>query len=231
MSLNTMLDAETDSRPNIAPAIAQNNLSRRAANIDSWLHRHLNTIALAISAVALALRIIAASRTFLNPDEALHYFLINEPSLLLAYKASLSNAHPPLIYLLLYFAHLLGHSEWILRLPLVFAGTAFCWFAFKWTRELFGEPAGLFALIIAAFSPTLITLSAEVREYALMLFGMAAALYFLERAFKEKSVRTTGYFSLFLYFAILSHYSAAFFAFAVGVYALARFVDSRCRRK
>ena len=231
MSRNTAIDTEAASPPQITPRIAPSKLARLAARMDRGLHRHLSAIALAISAVGLALRIIAANRTFLNPDEALHYFLIHEPSLLLAYRASLSNAHPPLIYFLLYFARFLGHSELLLRLPLVFAGTAFCWFTFKWTRELFGEPASLFALIVAAFSPTLISLSAEVREYALMLFGMAAALYFLERAFGEKSVRIMWYFSLFLYFAILSHYSAAFFAFALGVYALARFVDSACPRK
>jgi hypothetical protein len=38
-------------------------------------------------------------------------------------------------------------------------------------------------------------------------------------------------FSLFLYLAILSHYSAAFFALAMGLYALARVADSECPRK
>jgi uncharacterized membrane protein len=128
----------------------------------------------------------------------LHYLLVNESSLLLAYKASLTNAHPPLIYLLLYVFRFLGHSEIILRLPLVLTGTAFCWFVFKWTRTLFGEVASLIAVIVAAFSPTLIALSAEVREYALLLFCAAAALYFLERAFERESVRTMWLFSSFL---------------------------------
>ena len=38
-------------------------------------------------------------------------------------------------------------------------------------------------------------------------------------------------FSVFLYLAILSHYSAAFFALAAGVYALARIADSHLPRK
>jgi len=145
--------------------------------------------AIAIVSPGSVARIVLARKTFLNPDEVLHYLMINEPSLRLAYKASLTNAHPPLIYLLLYICHLLGRPELILRLPLVLAGTAFCWFAFKWVQALFGEAASLIALIVVAFSPTLIALSAEVREYALLLFCVTAALYFLERAFDEKSVR------------------------------------------
>jgi hypothetical protein len=231
MNPNTAIDAETSSLRDVTPGMPQGGAFRSAGSIERWLRDHLNTIALAVTAAGLVARIVAASRSYFNPDEALHYLLIDEPSLFLAYKASLTNAHPPLIYFLLYFWHLLGRSEFMLRLPLVFAGTAFCWFTFKWVRTLFGASASLIALIVAAFSPALIVLSAEVREYALMLFGMAAALYFLERAFEEKSVRTMWYFSLFLYSAILSHYSAAFFALAVGVYALARFADSGCPRK
>src|SRR5437879_10955108 len=119
----------------------------------------------------------------LKPTPVMPASLINEPSLVLAYKASLTNVHPPLVYLLLYFFHWMARSELILRLPLVFAGTAFCWFIFKWIHALFGGTASLIAVFVAAFSPALVALSAEVREYALLLFCMAAALYFLERAF------------------------------------------------
>jgi len=59
---------------------------------------------------------------------------------------------------------------------------------------------------------------------------MGGALYFLERAFAEKSVRKMWCFSAFLYLAILSHYSAVFFAVAAGVYALARIADSHLPR-
>jgi Dolichyl-phosphate-mannose-protein mannosyltransferase len=231
MNLNATIDAPTNSLRDAAPGMPQANALRGAGEIERWLHDHLTKIAVAITAAAFVARIVAAGRTYLNPDEALHYLLVNEPSLLLAYKASLTNAHPPLIYLLLYICNLAGHSELMLRLPSILAGTAFCWFAFKWIRALFGEAASLIALIVAAFSPTLIALSAEVREYALLLCCMAAALYFLERAFEEKSVATMWLFSFCLYLAILSHYSAAFFCLAAGVYFLARIADSGCPRK
>lgn len=231
MNLNATIDTETHQQREVASGMPSRKAARPASFVDSWLHAHLTTVALVVTAAGFVARIVPASKTYLNPDEALHYLLIDQPSLFLAYKASLTNAHPPLIYLLLYICHLLGRSEVILRLPLILAGTAFCWFTFKWVQALFGKAASLIALIVVAFSPTLIALSAEVREYALLLFCVTAALYLLERAFDHKSVRAMWLFSSFLYLAILSHYSAAFFALTAGIYALARIADYRWPRK
>ena len=63
-----------------------------------------------------------------------------------------------------------------------------------------------------------------------MLFFETAALYFVEVALREKSVRKMWRFSIFLYLAILSHYSAVFFVLGAGVYALARIVQGRLPR-
>ena len=95
----------------------------------------------------------------------------------------------------------------------------------------FGRAAGCVGLILASFSPALVALSAEVRAYALLLFCIGGALYFLERAFVQDSVRQMWDFTAFLYLAILSHYSAVFFAAAAGVYALARIADSHLPAK
>jgi hypothetical protein len=206
-----------------------------AGGIDGWFEAHLSAVALAVIAAGLVARVIAASRTYLNPDEALHYLILNRPSACQAYQASLTNAHPPLIYLLVYAWHFLGRSELMLRMPSVLAGTAFCWFAFRWTGIIFGKAAALMAVVLCAFSPALIALSAELRAYALLLFGCGGALYFLARAMEEKgekqSVRQMLWFAGFLYVAILSHYSAVFFTLALGLYALARIADGRISPK
>ena len=231
MNPRVAVNTEPDSRQDIAPGIRERGGISRDSIVENWLHDHLNAVALTVVAAGLGVRVFVASRSYLNPDEALHYLLINQPSAFLAYKASLTNAHPPLLYLLLYCWHFLGRSELMLRLPSVFAGTALCWVAFKWIGIVFGRTAGLIGLILVAFSPALVTLSAEVREYALLLFCMGAALYFLELAFQEKSVRGMWYFSAFLYLAILSHYSALFFALAIGLYSLARIIEAQLSRK
>lgn len=232
MKSTLLVDTERDVQRGVSTGVLERDrVNGGGGAVEGWLHGHLTAVALAVIAAGLAVRVFAAASGYLNPDEALHYALINQPSAFLAYKASLTNAHPPLFFLVLYFCHLLGSSELMLRLPSVLSGTAFCWFVFRWIGTVFGRTAGVIGLIIAAFCPALIDLSAEVREYSLLLFSMAAALYFLARAFEGRSVRNMWLFSFFLYLAVLSHYSAALFALAAGVYCLARITDSQLPRK
>ena len=98
-----------------------------------WPH---GWVLLALLAAGFAARLALAGWTFLNPDEALHYWLSVQPSLRLAYQASLTTLHPPLLILLVYFWRSLGHSEWLLRLPSVVAGTGFAWLSFKWLDQI-----------------------------------------------------------------------------------------------
>ena len=222
---------ELESPREVPPGARELDAIERESFVERWLQHHLNAVAVIVVAAAFVMRLVIASRSFLNPDEALHYLLFDQQSAFLAYKASLSNAHPPLVFLVLYFWHFLGHSELMLRLPSVFAGTAFCWFTFKWMQISFSKAASLIALIIVAFSPTLIGLSAELREYSLLLFFMAAALYYFEAAIQERAPRKMVYFTVAFYLAILSHYSAVFFVLAMGLYALARIADAPLPRK
>lgn len=218
---------EPEALPKAEPAAPSSAGEARPRPVDSWFAAHPDALAAVILAAGLGLRLYVAAGSYLNPDEAIHYVLVHQPSLFAAYKASLTNAHPPLIYVILYFWQFLGHSELMLRLPSVLAGTAFCWVLYKWVNTLFGRAASLAAIILGAFSPSLISLSAQVRAYAVMLVCVAGALYFLERALQDVSVREIWLFSACLYLAILSHYSVAFFTLAVGVYALARIIEAR----
>ena len=168
----------------------------------------------------LLIRLWVASGTFLNPDEALHYLLANQSSWRLAYQASLTNAHPPLLTLVLYFWRGPGSSEFVLRLPSVIAGTAFCWIFFKWLTRIFGQVAGFIGLILVTFLPPVIALDAEVRQYALLLFFLASSAYLLERASAEDSAFMMLLSAISLYLAMLSHYSAILFAAAIGIYSL-----------
>jgi uncharacterized membrane protein len=185
---------------------------------------HFDLIAILVLTAAFLVRLRIAWGTFLNPDEALHYLLANQSTWPLAYKASLTNAHPPLLTFVLHFWRELGTSEFVLRLPSVIAGTAFCWIFFKWLRLILGEVTGFIGLILVSFLPPLIALSAEVRQYALLLFFLAAAAYCLERAFAGNSAGMMLLSAIFLYLALLTHYSAILFAAAMGFYSLLRII-------
>ncbi|MGA7168017.1 MAG: hypothetical protein WBX08_02625, partial [Candidatus Sulfotelmatobacter sp.] len=80
--------------------------ARNEAPVDaaeSWFRSRSNAAAVFVLFLGFLARLWAASGTFLNPDEALHFRLANQPSLYLAYKASLTASHPPLLTLLLYY--------------------------------------------------------------------------------------------------------------------------------
>ncbi len=196
-------------------------------NKNHWLQNHAGAAAVFLTLLGFLARLWTASGTFLNPDEALHFRLANQPSLALAYKASLTAAHPPLYILFLHFWRVLGVSELWLRLPSVLAGTAFCWIFYKWLTKAAGSLAGMIALLFVALLPPIVALSAEVRQYALLLAFLASALYFLDEAFAQNSSSRMAAFSLFLYLAMLTHYSAFLFAAALGIYALLRIVIER----
>jgi hypothetical protein len=194
---------------------------------NQWLRDHAGSLALFITLLGFVARLWAASGIFLNPDEALHFRLANQPSLALAYKASLTAAHPPLFILLLYFWRALGTSELWLRLPSVLAGTAFCWIFYKWLTKAAGSLAALIGLLFVALLPPIVIIGAEVRQYALLLAFLIGALYFLDEAFAKNSVTTIAAFALCLYLAMLFHYSAFLFAAALGIYAVLRIFMER----
>lgn len=196
-------------------------------NKNPWFQSRVHLAALAVTMLGFFTRLWTASGTFLNPDEALHFRLGNQLSLVLAYQQSLTAAHPPLLILLLYFWRVFGTSELWLRMPSVLAGTAFCWMFYKWLTKAGGYVAGFIGLLFVAFLPPIVLLSAEIRQYPMLLAFLASALYFLDEAFAKNSSGRMAAFTLCLYVAMMFHYSAFLFAAALGIYALIRFFTQR----
>ena len=188
---------------------------------------HTQQMAVTICLFGFLARLWAASGAFLNPDEALHFRLANQLSLAVAYQESLTASHPPLLTFVLYFWRAFGTSELWLRLPSVLAGVAFCWMFYRWLCNAAGKLTGLIGLLFVSFLPPVVLLSTEIRQYVLLLAFLASALYFLDDAFEKKSVAKMAAFSLCLYLAMLSHYSAFLFAAALGIYALVRIFEER----
>jgi 4-amino-4-deoxy-L-arabinose transferase-like glycosyltransferase len=184
---------------------------------------------LALLGMGTAVRVYLAWLTFLNPDEALHYFVSAQPSFGAAYKASLTMAHPPLMILLLHPWTLLGTSEFFLRLPFVIAGILFCWVMFLWVKQIAGQNAACFTLALCLFLPSLISLSAEIRQYSLLLLFCSASLYCLELGFANNSAAWIAASTAALYLALLTHYSALIFAAVAGVYGLLRIWEGNTR--
>ena len=195
--------------------------------VETYFEAAPNLVAGCILLLGFLLRLWKASGTFLNGDEAMHFLAANKPSLTEAYRASLNLAHPPLLILFLHVWRRLGTSELFLRLPSVIAGTIFCWIFFRWVTRLLGSEAGWVGLLLVSFLPPLIELSAEVRQYPLMLCFLIAAAYALELALERNSGGMMISFFAFLYLAMLTHFSAMLFAGAAGAYSVWRLVSNR----
>jgi hypothetical protein len=197
------------------------------ARFDSFVQQHSNAWMYSIVAVGFLVRLWHASGTYLNPDEALHFFVANKVTWWETYRASLSVSHPPLLIFLLRVWRLLGTSEIMLRLPSILAGAAFCWFAYRWLAMLFERAVVWIAFTLIVFLPSSIDLSTEIRQYALLLVFAMGSAYFVENALRDNSARAMLASGVFLWFALLSHFSAFLFAAALGVYAILRVIRQR----
>jgi hypothetical protein len=144
-----------------------------------------------------------------------------------AYRASVQTHHPPLLVLLLHYLNKINSSEVFLRLPSIVTGALFPWFVYRWLERVWNRHAGFVALVVLALAPNVISLGAQARGYSPALCGMAAALYFGERARQEKSLRLMVASNAALYVAILAEYGTAFVALAAGLYMLACFWRDR----
>jgi hypothetical protein len=188
-----------------------------------WLE---NAPAVLLIVAGLVWRLVSAHARFLNADEAMHYLLARQGSVVDAYRASLGTAHPPLLIILLYYWARISSTEFFLRLPSVAAGTASGWFLYAWLHRVRDRATALIAMALLLFSPALIYTSAEVRQYALALCFMSAALYLLERALMANSAPLMLASGVSLYLALLVHYSALIFAPTMALYGLLRIVSA-----
>lgn len=223
------------SQPMASPSPTEDSAQTILANqgwfrdLNSSFRKHSDLVAASLVMIGFLWRLCQARATFLNTDEAWHFAVSNQSSLSAAYRASLTLAHPPLLVLILCFWKTVGTSNLMLRLPGVLAGSVFCWVFYKWLVPVAGHTNALVGLVLACFLPPMIVLSAELRQYSLMLMFAVTAAYFLEVAVAENSVKAMSLSCASLYLAMLSHYSAFLFAAALGSYAIARMWSQRPR--
>ena len=155
--------SQTACSQHLAPDRPKQRLGIQSAR---WLETHSDFAAIVIIGIGLVARLKAASGTFLNPDEALHFFIANRPSWALAYKASLTTAHSPLLIFVLYWWRHLGTSELMLSLPSVIAGAAFCWIVFQWLKRIFEKTTALIGVIFVTLPCPDLWASLSPQEFA-----------------------------------------------------------------
>ena len=91
------------SPPSVELAPSTGGLRGGYERLAARVREHPDLIAAALVGLGFCWRVWLAQATFFNTDEAWHYSVANQDSLLAAYKASLTLAHPPLMVFVLYF--------------------------------------------------------------------------------------------------------------------------------
>ena len=110
-------------------------------------------------------------------------------------------------------------------------GTIFCWLFFKWLVWTSNTFTAWIGFLLVSFLPSFIELSSEVRQYALLLCFLIAATYVFEGALAAVSGGKMLFSFLFLYLAMLTHFSGILFAGTIGVYSLWRMASAHFSRQ
>jgi len=115
-------------------------------------------------------------------------------------------------------------GPWALRVLPALLGAAAIWPAYRFARSAVGEAAGLVALVQLAFLPSVVSVSAELRGYAALLFFSAASMWAVERATAEdgRSWVRIALWAAASALALLSHYAAVWVVGAAALYGTIR---------
>ena len=102
---------------------------------------------------------------------------------------------------------------------------------YRWTKDMFGHRAGLLAVAVYTFNPTILALSAVINaDIAVTTFGFIA-LYYWWRFLRTRSWRTFGWAGLNLGLALLSKYSALTILPVMGLLAILPLAVDFVRRR
>lgn len=190
--------------------------------------RQLDWLAAAAILAGFALRWRMAGLAYFVLDEAYHVRL-STPGFPDLWRTMHEPTHPPLLIFLLHWLWPLGTSEYVFRAIPVLCGAIFPWFVYRWMGLVWSRAGGFAALMILTFSPTVIQLSAEVRQYTLGMFCLSVAFYCLERSFQggePAGARWMWRYVVSLWFAAVALFPAAFYVGALGLAVVVRWRET-----
>lgn len=172
-----------------------------------------------------ALRVRSAWGTFVAPDEAIVLEISSRGGPDQIWSASISNPHPPLVYLLLSGWLKAGRGDlWVRLLPILLTAIGLVFLA-RTTAAFLGRSRALVAVALIAASPTLVPATTEVRPYALLFMLAAASIEALRLSTRPaRGGRTLAAlaFAALASLAVASHYSAVILLAGLFPWAVAR---------
>lgn len=128
-------------------------------------------------------------------------------------------ACPPLYYIMLYIAHLLGaDSELTLRIPSLILAFASILTIYFLAKELYGKKEGIISSILLSISPLFIICARDARLYSFFIFVNALLSLLFLRAVKYEKFKNWITYALVLAVSFYGHYFVAYIAISQFLY-------------
>ncbi len=175
--------------------------------IGAGLERYHWVAALLLVGLGLALRLGSFDEYWVNADEGIYLNAASGDWARLQ-DLILTNAHPPLFYLILFGMSVLSDDYVWLRIPSLLCGCLAILAVHLLARRIAGWPAGLFAAGMLAISPAGIMLSQVIRPYSMLLASLSFAIWLLLCELTEPQRRQRIGYVLLICSSLLLHYSA-----------------------
>lgn len=149
-----------------------------------------------IIAVGLSLRLYRLGAASLWHDELRTATRVQLPFAQMMHDLE-ENPFPPLYYLLMRaWVGVFGDTEFSLRFPSAIASTLLLLVIFLFTRDLFGERAGLVTAFLAAIHPYGVYYAQEAKMYSLLWLLAALSFFFLRRFIVTKAPRELAWYAV-----------------------------------
>jgi 4-amino-4-deoxy-L-arabinose transferase-like glycosyltransferase len=149
----------------------------------AWARHRATLLAVAICAVAAALRLYRVDANGLSNDESWSVWVAGQSVLGIVRTILFQSvdATPPTYYALLHLSLLLGGNLLAIRAVAILAGTLTVWLTFRFAAMLFGLRAAALSAALLAIAPLHIAYSQIARAYSLAALLALLSLYLFAR--------------------------------------------------
>jgi len=135
------------------------------------------------------------------------------------------DVHPPLYYIILKLASLIGgQSIVVYRLASVIGMILFSLLGFTHIRKMFGNRIGFYYTFLAMFLPVMLEYSSEARMYSWALFFTTSAAIYAYLSYTQNKNKQWALFAAFSLLSAYTHYYALLGAFFINLTLLAAVV-------
>lgn len=197
--------------------------SFRAVQPDNWNKKTILRVLIALSIMALGLRLWGLTRQSLWIDEtfSLGWAHLWDTYTLEAFRINLQGpVHALLLHL---WCRLFGNGELPLRLLHALVSTATIPLLFFAARPVFGDRRSLLGAALLAINPFHIWYAQEVRNYSFVIFLSIVGIVLIQRLDRLERVRGTFGLAVSWILGLLCNLSMGFHVVAVGLWGLGRF--------